>query len=367
MNSGLNSNNSSNASKEYFYHPEFNNYASELSANGSETFTFTSNPSPPEAQDSSAKQKTPSTDMQKLKHLLSLLSGAVVTATTGVMILNPILSPKLTLQSQDVSFNKYECVIENKDLIGGLTATLTGENGESYTLELPSDNRNCNLTFNYLTPEVEYSLTVSDKNGKKHYENKFETEPFITFNDVSANAKNFSLNSDVLIENDFMLRLLNSKGDDFSSNLLFDNLHDATANFLYLDGLFKDSYTIEFQSYLGDEEPLIYTKTLDLGTLAPLKYTVAYSPPETADGSLLTLTYVEGDIYLYQIDQIILINLEYDDWIFIYDLQADGNDVYATITDSVVAGNYKVIVNGLIENEEYYLYNDIFSTEITIT
>ncbi len=371
MNGNFDENNLNNPSLEHFNSQEINNNAGEFSPPNSENFVFLNNPTPPEIleqtnSDTTKKQNKNLNDINKLKSIMQMLTVTTVTVASGAVILNPIITQnKIKLLNEDISFNSYECVLELNNVTDDLTASILGENGESYHVKIPNGNA-YTLTLDGLTPQVEYDITVLDSAGKTHYEGEFETEPFITFYDIDESKKSFKLHSDFMLDGDLGLRLYNKTGNDFSSNLTYDFL-DPSYNILYLNGLYKDEYIVEMQVYIQDlDEPITYKTFLNLGSLTPLEYTATFNSPNTTDASQLNLTYISGDLLPYTPVEVRLINVITDEWFFSDTVTTSENNVSATFLDTITSGTYSVILVGECETENYSLYNDIFKTNITI-
>ncbi len=310
-------------------------------------------------------------DSDRIKELTKWLSMTAVVVTAGTALVIPILSlPQLEGKEEYVGFDCYECVFYTDEELE-LTATVKDEKGEQFTTVVAQDGEAYYLYLDELSPDTGYQLTVVDEKGKKRYSDEFITDPFIKIEEIDQTKLAFALHEDISLDTDFRLMFLSSDGRDFESNMVWDNPYDITANFIYLDGLYKDEYVVRFERFLPEQDqPIVYEKNISLGTLNKLEYTAAVS---IADGVLdatsnINLMYVSGDVAPYSPIEIRLTNKSTGQEYYMSDvlMPTDSLDLTVTPTEQIEAGDYTITLYGFYESEEFSLYNEIWQGELIV-
>ncbi len=317
----------------------------------------------PDQAEDGKKSKRRADDSSNARLFSRLMPSAAVFLATGAALTMPLLSPsQLELQSEYISFDLYECVLYEEDEELSLQATVKGKNGQTFTVTPTQEDGGYLITLQELLPETEYDLTVVDQKGKKRYSDTFTTEPFITLAQADQSRLSFSLHKDIPILGDFILTMLSSDGRDFGSNIVLEDPYDQTLNYLYLEGLYKDDYTLRFEYFPPEKEnSVVFEKLVRLGSLTPLDYSA-----EMADGQIY-LRYASGDLLPYTPSDIMLTNTQTEQTYYIDTLEVASNDVIATLAEQIEPGTYTVTLSGEYEGESCWLYNQIWSGELTVS
>ncbi len=340
-------------------------------------------------------------EANQLRQMMQLLATTTVTvAVGGTAIIAPIVAPPATppqdeapsdnpsdnpsntpstdpenqqptismvKQNEVIGVFSYSCSLLTVDTDDELTAKLTDASGQVETLSIIEQSDRYSVEFSNLAPETDYTLSVYDGLGNEYHSSIFKTQPFIVFSEPIENIINFTLSAEISFENDFILLFLDKDGKDFSSNLNFD-FGGETGNFIILDGLYSNDYVVHLELYTpSSDEPIVYEKSINLGSLTPIDYTLEYVAPGFIDGHQFNFTYNSGDIRPYTISQIEIIDEATYNTFTITEFQSgNNNEIYATLYETIENGTYKVVVYGEYSSTEYSLFNQLWVGEITI-
>ncbi len=303
-------------------------------------------------------------DGQRIKQLSQRLSLFAVTATVGITAGISYLSTPLrfSVAEEVIDMDLYACVVRvenaNEPTLNAVLQDAAGNILES--MEIPTD-RSTPLSFEDLLPETEYLLSLKTPDGKNADTHAFQTSPFVTFEATEEGKTMLLFNPKVTQEMmmDVSVGLWDSEGKDFSSNVYFDPLD---ASYILHEGLFADEYSLTLTAYLPNENDgeRTYTKTVSLGTLEMPQYTLTHT------ANAFTFTYLAGEVDGYADFEISIANEEHYYLLYGEDVTVENGNITALLTQSIAEGTYTVSIWGASENGEFYLYNEIFKTEITI-
>ncbi len=301
---------------------------------------------------------------------LSIIAVTVVTGTAIILPTTPTVKP-FKLKSEDVSYNSYKCVLID-DTLASIDVAITGDNGEKYQITLENQEGEYALFLDSLYPDTNYSVTAVDKDGKTRYQDTFTTQPFMTVTSQDDFATYFSLHPDISLNSDFTYTLKTSDGLDFTSNVMLDTTTDTPSWYIVNNGLYQDDYDFTFQLHLSENKlPLTYAKILSLGNLEAIDFSVTYQYyGETTDVTgQIDAVYRSGDISVYAVTEITLINLTTDDYYSFTDFTVNENtgDLSLPITQVLPEGNYAIAFWGICEFDNYSLSNQLWQTVINIT
>ncbi len=329
---------------------------------------------------SKPSQKKTEENSNNLRKYLSLVA-CTVTATTVIAVpalISPTPTPTpeppppplLSTVSEDIGLTTYSCVLSASDNDFDLQIVLTDSSGEQQTITAKKENGEYKLNFDDLEPETEYTLEATNQSGEERYVDTFSTEPFI-YLEQEANGKiNFALHPEIAQGTDMGLELISESGGDFRSNVFLDYefLFDSKKNYIILDGLYNEIYDLRLLMYLLDvDEPIIYQKQLNLGVLTKLEYEVEFRTPEImtdTPGTEVYAKYISGEVAPYSIVEISLENTQTGRYYFYDTIEVDqDNNIILILPEEIEAGNYIVTISGVLETEEYSLYNEIWKGE----
>ncbi len=318
------------------------------------------------------KKKSNSQASLLAKHLSAIaitLSAAVVIGVASPFLPSSAADPGqsiaeeialVSVQNEIRGLRSYGCKLrfETQEYTA-FTAILTNQSGEILSeIPLTAENFLSTVSLEALSPETDYTLTVFSADNEKLLTHSFSTDSPFTLGTEANGIIPLQLHEDILssFDMDYAIRLLDSEGKDFSSNLRSTELG---ADGLFTLGLYDEKYTLLLELYHGDDVER-YEKTLSLGNLTPIVFEIM------ALDTSVSLSYVSGDMNFYNGFSIELSNDTKYYNISDSDVYADALGITATLPASFERGDYTLSVWGYSESDSITLYNQIYKAQITV-
>ncbi len=313
---------------------------------------------------------------------LSLATVAATVAVTAIAIMPaksvpPPVLPTFTMQEVTVGLNYFQGNLRIESYEGlTLTATLTNTDGERVAQN--SVGADGGVAYENLKAETEYLLSVRDEEGVERFVYSFTTEPFVTLTHLEdGRGAKLALHSSISLDYDYRFSLFDAEGKDFSSNVYGEVVGEESVDgdgadssidyfadsimeyYLTFDGLYEGGYTLQFTSYLPEDQEVVYEKSLLLGDLTPL----VYSATVEKEKGQITLRYESGDLAPYTLSYGELYqNEEYYAHVEITDL--GDTALTLPIDEAWASGRYSLYLIGVSTDET--LYNQVVKIEIEI-
>ncbi len=332
------------------------------------------------ANDSGAR-KSRVDDGSRVKQLAQYLStvAAALTVVTVTILANPqkpqdvspppnaSVMPSLSVENELIGLDNYSCIFGLEDFTEDEIYAVLSVNGDAVS-ELAVDPIDgiCELSYDGLEPETEYRISFVNGEDSLLASHSFVTEPFVTLSPEENGRIDFTLHEDITMSEtvDMGVRLVDIDGKEFSNvqSELSNNLENVNY-YILTDGIFRNTYYLEVLLYSADSadgEAKVYRRMLELGTLESPVFTVSVN-----DGEMV-LEYISGDMDFYSEYTVEIFDGSSYKNIYGENIAIDGGNIYAALSETLLTGTYTVTVWGSFDNGEVYLYNPIFSTEITI-
>ncbi len=326
------------------------------------------------AQTQSDKGRRTSTDGHMRLLTQYLATTTVVCATAGAVILPIASAPAATIDHEDIGYSTYECILttEEEDL-EVIIENMLGDVLFSAPLEEEGTHT---IRADALLPEERYQLRLLNDNGRERFTHTFSTDPFLTFGAANGGTTPLilheSLRDDSATAIDMSLMLFDSRGGDFSSCIYRGEAGEGI--YLYTDGLYQDTYTLQLMIHPPDSEPIIYQKTYEAQGKRMLSYSVTHTMGDGSfDGPVaqLTFTYEQGDIPPYTISFASAEHLTDFTVYYSFDsaeITQEGNDIIITLTDPLIEGDYRISLWGTYTAEgEWTQDNEIWTGTLHVT
>ncbi len=308
-------------------------------------------------------------------HLLTrLLSTSTVVCVTATAVVIPITAaPTANIEAEQIGYATYACMLTTKEK--GMTVLVENQEGEDIYTVLLEDKGTHPLRVEGLFPEEDYHLRLLTEDGKERLSHIFTTDAYISLGDETNGAIPLILHEELRAtlssQIEFMdvsLRLSNTRGWDFSANLIWDPLGDCM---LYTEGLYQDSYLLEMHLYRGDDEPIIYRKLFDAGALSPLAYDVTLDTQAIGDYPVqLNLVKAAGEMLPYTEFEVSVENIQDPaESLRIEPAQVMVTDtgIYISLTDPPLPGNYIIYLWGSYTTEDGEVrYNEIWQSPLYV-
>ncbi len=326
------------------------------------------------------KRQTPSSkkraEQEKNVRVLSQYVAGVTAATVviGTAVLAPPAEtpppPVFSISEQLVGLHGFQCTVEGENTEGlTLTAVLTLGDELIAELPLPDDGM---LAYEELAPDTEYTLRLQDERQTELFTYTVTTDPFLTLTDEGNGTQRITLHEDVPMGADNVFFLYDDEGKSFRDNIYWATLDDGSGGeetlpeltyYLFEGGLYTGEYTLQFITYPPDTEGgITYETQLSLGELTPLDYT----PTVDSEAGAIALTYNAGELGIYgalsaELDGERYYSISTDELV----LEDDGS-VRIPLSRDWAAGAYTLYLIGNYQQDELYLYNQIFQCELDI-
>ncbi len=322
---------------------------------------------------------TPSSDVGRRRQPAAFLSTtAVVCVTATAVILPTALTSAVDISllggSEDIGYSTYACVLmtEEEDL-EAIIENRYGTAIATQALDAPGEHA---LSAEGLLPEEDYRLLVTDADGDEQFSHTFTTDAFLFLGEEADGIIPFTLHEDLSAEllsgqspMDIGLMLYSSTRGDYSSNLIWD---PSAESYLLTDGLYRDRYSIEMTLYPPDKEPVVYETHLEAGTLTPLSYDLTLgSITDGGPPTLLTLTYLIGDIDPYEAFSFEIVRAQEDPYFYLPIREEQivllGSDYSLSLNEPLAADDYILQMWGeYLGTDGYTRYNCILQIPFTI-
>ncbi len=267
-------------------------------------------------------------------------------------------APTVSLTAETVTLTSYgaSLTIDNPSGVP-LFAILkdgdetVGQSEISYATDSPT------VSFGLLPPETAFTMAVVDESGNEWYAGAFSTPAFVTVGEPTDGQIPFTLHES-LAGTDVGLRLIDSRGLDFSANIMFDP--EAT-NYVYTNGLFADTYILEATCYFEPDVPTVLEKEITLGS------GVAPDFVATAANGELTLTLTAGDVAPYVSFEVELEQNGVYRTISYEMIGYENGVLTATLPAEITGGTYRITLWGFTGDPSSTMSNEIWKGEITVT
>ncbi len=320
-----------------------------------------------------SKPKTKNSQSPSIKQLTQYLASVTVVLTATVTVVAPAISaltvPPVEIVSQAVGALTYNCAVGFKGEEIELDALLLTSEGEQVTryddIKISAEIQ-ADLNFSNLYPETEYELNMVDNEGGVRLEQSFTTQPFVGFEEIDGNKIKLNFHADLQGFEELGIELLTENGNDFSSNIVYEDNGDKC---IYKKGLYASNYTLRARCFV-EEGFYEFNSSLAIGELSELKYE-AYIESFGNEMDIkhqIELAYKSGELFEYSISEVTIYSDDYEVYHSFYgeELALDGNNIYLTVYELIASGEYNVCIWGNFSDGEMNFYNQIWLGKLVI-